>query len=74
MRDMAELTPERLMTRARAATGLGDFGPDHFVEPLDVLTRAMREEADLHEAGTRSLRRRWRTAPSSSHACLASTG
>ena len=51
MRDMASLEPDVLMARARASTGLDDFGPAHFMEPLAALTRSMRDEADLHEAG-----------------------
>lgn len=45
------LSPRRLMGRACHSTGLQDFGPDHFLEPLEVLTRAMSEEAELNEMG-----------------------
>ena len=51
MRFLEQLEPPALMRRAREATGLDDFGPAHFVEPLTVLTDAMRKEAELHEAG-----------------------
>lgn len=51
MRETNALTSDRLMAKARSATGLSDFGPDHFIEPLEVLTRAMREEAQLNEHG-----------------------
>ena len=51
MQNLAELEPDALMARAKANTGLDDFGPGHFLEPLTVLTRSMREEADLNEAG-----------------------
>jgi hypothetical protein len=51
MRDLDALDSAKLMERAVISTGLGDFGPDHFVEPLTVLTKAMREEAQLNEAG-----------------------
>ncbi|MEO6093938.1 MAG: sulfotransferase [Novosphingobium sp.] len=51
MRDTDNLTPDNLMDRARAGTGLADFGPDHFLEPLTVLTRAMRDEAQLNAQG-----------------------
>ena len=45
------LDADALMARARTNTGLDDFGPDHFMEPLQVLLRSMREEADLTPAG-----------------------
>ncbi len=37
------LTSERILSDARSATGLADFGSDDFREPLDILTN------DLHE-------------------------
>lgn len=46
-----ELSPDALMTSARAQTGLDDFGDDAFAERLDVLCRALRDEAGLGPAG-----------------------
>lgn len=51
MQNSAQLDPDVLMARAKAGTGLDDFGPDHFLAPLTALTRSMQEEADLNEAG-----------------------
>lgn len=51
MHDSGMLNPDALMARAVQSTGLSDFGPDHFREPLDVLTRAMRDQAQLTEVG-----------------------
>lgn len=48
---MSELDPDALMAEAAARTGLSDFGPGHFREPLEVLTRSMREEAQLNAMG-----------------------
>ncbi len=45
------LEPGALMDAARAETSLDDFGPDDFVERLDVLCRAMREQGDFNGAG-----------------------
>jgi hypothetical protein len=45
------LEPAPLMKTARAETGLDDFGPEDFEERLDVLCRAMREEAGFNAAG-----------------------
>jgi hypothetical protein len=45
------LEPAELMAAARAETGLHDFGPDDFVERLDVLCEAMREEGGFNGAG-----------------------
>lgn len=36
-----------LLSQARTRTGLADFGADDFLEGLEVLTRALEEEADL---------------------------
>lgn len=58
MQNSMRIDPEFLMARAKANTGLEDFGPDHFIEPLTVLTRSMREEADLNEAGVEMQRAR----------------
>ena len=46
-----DLRPEVLMAAAVEETGLRDFGPDDFVERLDVLCRALRHEARLNDAG-----------------------
>jgi len=46
-----DLRPEPLMTAATEATGLTDFGRRDFVERLDVLCRALRDEAHLNDAG-----------------------
>ncbi len=46
-----ELRPEVLMAAATDETGLDGFGPDDFVERLDVLCRALRDEAGLNDAG-----------------------
>lgn len=51
MRFLDQLDADALMARARAGTGLADFGPDHFREPLGVLLASMRSEACLNEAG-----------------------
>jgi hypothetical protein len=51
MRYRLEFEADGLMAHARERTGLADFGPDHFREPLDVLLRAIREEAQLNDAG-----------------------
>ena len=47
-----ELSSQALMAEAVAATGLTDFGPDDFVERLDVLCRSLTQEARLNNAGT----------------------
>jgi hypothetical protein len=47
----ASLDPGTLMAAASADTGLEDYGADDFVERLDVLCRALREEARLDAAG-----------------------
>ena len=46
-----ELRPEVLMAGATDETGLDRFGPDDFVERLDVLCRSLRHEAGLNDAG-----------------------
>ena len=40
-----------LVDRARAVTGLSDRGPDDFYPALEVLTSAIREEAELTDEG-----------------------
>ena len=49
--EQVELTPASLMDLARAETGLDDFGPDDFVERLDVYCTALRDEAGLSRLG-----------------------
>ena len=49
--DQVDLTPAALMDLARAETGLSDFGPDDFVERLDVYCTSLREEAGLSRLG-----------------------
>jgi hypothetical protein len=51
MSDLSRLNAGILMNEAKASTGLSDFGPDHFVEPLNVLLKAMRDEAQLTPEG-----------------------
>jgi hypothetical protein len=43
--------PDELLDAARAETGLDDFGDDSFRDGLDVLVRALREEAHLNPIG-----------------------
>lgn len=45
------LEPRALMDAATAETSLDDFGADDFVERLDVLCRAMREQGGFNGAG-----------------------
>jgi hypothetical protein len=45
------LRPDALLAAAVGETGLGDFGPDDFLERLDVLCRSLRHEARLNHAG-----------------------
>ncbi len=45
------LEPRALMEAAAAETGLQEFGADDFVERLDLLCRAMREEGGFNGAG-----------------------
>ena len=44
---LVSLEPEILVRAAREATGLSDFGAESLQEPLEVLCRALREEAEL---------------------------
>jgi len=48
---MLQPDPAALMAAARARTGLHDFGTADFESALAVLVRAMRDEANLTEAG-----------------------
>jgi len=45
------LRKDRLLALARKRSGLRDFGKGYWEEPLDILLRSMREEADLHPLG-----------------------
>lgn len=45
------LDPDTLKARAQQSTGLGDFGPDPFEEPLRRLCASLRDEVDLNAAG-----------------------
>ena len=45
------LDKDDLIRRARRQTGLQDFGPDFWEEPLDRLLYAVEHEADLHPFG-----------------------
>jgi hypothetical protein len=49
---------EELLDVARRETGLDDFGNDSFREGLEILVRALREEAQLNEIGELALRHR----------------
>lgn len=49
---------EELLDAARADTGLNDFGVDDFREGLEILVRALREEARLNSVGETVLRQR----------------
>ncbi len=46
-----QLEPAPLMAAAAADTALDDFGPPDFVDRLDVLCRAMRDEGGFNGAG-----------------------
>lgn len=52
---MCALEPEAVLVAAAADTGLDDFGDDAFRERLDVLCRALREEAALSPVGVVSM-------------------
>src|SRR5215213_2893504 len=47
-----------LLAAARDKTGLTDYGDDWFVEPLEVLTTALADEARLSELGLDLTKRR----------------
>jgi len=51
MGDLIELTAPALMGQAAATLGLDDFGDPAFVEPLEVLLRALTTEAPLSGFG-----------------------
>lgn len=44
---LVSLEPNALVRAARDATGLDDFGDENLQEPLEVLSRALQEEAEL---------------------------
>ena len=46
-------SPGELMASAVARTGLTDFGDDYFREGLEILVKALREEARLNDRGER---------------------
>ncbi len=48
-----DLDVDRLIAAARRRTGLSDFGDEWFLEPLEVLVRAINDEARLTPLGTR---------------------
>ena len=48
--------PSDLLTAARDATGLDDFGEDTFLEGLECLLRSLRTEARLNASGEYTLR------------------
>ena len=52
------LDPAQLMKRASKETGLQDFGPDPFLEPLQQLCASLRDEVDLNPAGRENAYRR----------------
>ncbi|MBR9910638.1 MAG: sulfotransferase [Gammaproteobacteria bacterium] len=54
MQTLDDLTTERLLAIARQRAGLDEFGNDKFMRPLTVLLQAMREEAQLTQAGLRA--------------------
>jgi len=45
------LDQDGLLARAKQETGLGDFGDDSFLQPMQLLLQALREEADLNPVG-----------------------
>ena len=50
--------PDELIDAARAEKGLDDFGDDSFREGLEILVRALREEATLNAVGEMAIRHR----------------
>lgn len=45
------LEPDGLVAAARKESGLNDFGDGHFLEPMQLMIRALEEEADLNPVG-----------------------
>lgn len=55
MNDLIDrLSCSYLMDQAVERTGLADFGPDRFIEPLGVLVNAIRNEAQLTAQGAKA--------------------
>jgi hypothetical protein len=52
---MSELRPDALISSARAATGLEDFGPDGFRDGLAALCESLNRDARLNELGDAAL-------------------
>lgn len=52
------LDPQELQARARAETGLQDFGPEPFAEPLTRLCTSLATEVDLNAGGRENAYRR----------------
>ena len=46
-----DLNPDTLIATAKKETGLSDFGDEHFIEPMQLMIRALEEEADLNPVG-----------------------
>jgi hypothetical protein len=46
-----EITVDGLLSAARAATGLSDFGDDSFREPFEMLVKSLNDEAELNAVG-----------------------
>ena len=46
-----DLNPNALIATAKKETGLDDFGDEYFLEPMQLMIRALEEEADLNPVG-----------------------
>jgi hypothetical protein len=55
---MSGLSTDQLLDAAREKTGLAEFGDEWFVEPLEVLVKALNTEAGLSPLGGELTRRR----------------
>lgn len=55
MAPMCPIDADAILEQAARETGLDDFGPPTYREPLDVLTAAIRDEVVLSEFGTVSV-------------------
>jgi hypothetical protein len=51
-----DMDTDELLEQARRTTGLDDFGPDDFLEPLRLLVRCYNSEAELNFIGRMSAR------------------